>query len=179
MIRQDSPATAEPWAQAADALQCVNVTDLTHWPTASSEIAFELWLLVSEASDGKLKYSLCHSLQELSWEELAIHQGQRYFVERAFEDGKSELGMADYQVRKWKGWHHHMALVGAAMGFSLEERLRTSQSNPLTSVRDVVEMVAWYFEVQPTPDQIVTTIRQRHQRRLPSMQSKQRKDQNR
>ena len=29
-------------------------------------------------------------------------------VERVFEDGKSECGMADYQVRKWSAWHHHM-----------------------------------------------------------------------
>ncbi len=109
------------------------------------EIPFDLWLLVSEARDGKLKYSLCHSLQELSWEELAARQWQRYFVERAFEDGKSELGMADYQVKKWRGWHHHMALVGAAMVFALAERQRASRTNPLTSVRDIVEMVVWQF----------------------------------
>lgn len=145
------------------------------WPP-SSEIPFELWLLVSEARDGKLKYSLCHSLQELSWEELATRQGQRYFVERAFEDGKSELGMADYQVRKWRGWHHHMALVGAAMVFALAERQRASPTSPLTSVRDVVELVAWYFEAERTPDQIVTAIRKRHLRRKQSMKSKERRD---
>jgi SRSO17 transposase len=145
------------------------------WPP-SSEIPFELWLLVSEGRDGKLKYSLCHSLQELSREELAGRQGQRYFVERAFEDGKSELGMADYQVRKWRGWHHHMALVGAAMVFALAERQRASRSSPLTSVRDVVEMVAWYFAAERTPDQIVTVIRKRHLRRKQSMKSKERRD---
>jgi hypothetical protein len=32
-------------------------------------------------------------------------------VERAFEDAKSECGMADYQVRKWSASHLHMALV--------------------------------------------------------------------
>lgn len=145
------------------------------WPP-SSEIPFALWLLVSEARDGKLKYSLCHSLQELSWEELAARQGQRYFVERAFEDGKSELGMADYQVRKWRGWHHHMALVGAAMVFALAERQRASRTSPLTSVRDVVEMVAWYFAAERTPDQIVSVIQKRHLRRKQSMKSKERRD---
>jgi len=32
--------------------------------------------------------------------------------------------MADYQVRPWNGWHHHMALVMMAMLFMLTERLR-------------------------------------------------------
>jgi SRSO17 transposase len=147
------------------------------WPP-TSEIPFELWLLVSEARDGKVKYSLCHSLQDLGWEELAARQGQRYFVERAFEDGKSELGMADYQVRKWKGWHHHMALVGAAMVFALGERQRVGHASPLTSVRDVVEMVAWYFEAERTPDQIEEVIQMRHLRRKRAMESKERRDAN-
>jgi len=43
-------------------------------------------------------------------------------VERSFEDEKGECGMADYQVRKWTGWHHHMALVMMAMLFMLDER---------------------------------------------------------
>ena len=51
-------------------------------------------------------------------------QRQRYWVERVFEDAKSECGMADYQVRKWQAWHHHMALVMMAMLFMLTERMR-------------------------------------------------------
>jgi hypothetical protein len=31
--------------------------------------------------------------------------------------------MAQYQVRKWNGWHHHMALVMLAMSFLLKEQL--------------------------------------------------------
>jgi len=40
-------------------------------------------------------------------------------------------------------------------------------------------MIAWYFEVQPSPEQIVTTIRQRHRRRQRSMDSKRNRDQKR
>jgi putative transposase len=32
---------------------------------------------------------------------------------------KSECGMADYQVRKWSAWQHHMTLVMMAMLFML------------------------------------------------------------
>jgi SRSO17 transposase len=44
-------------------------------------------------------------------------------VERAFQEAKSELGMSDYQVRKWNAWHHHMALVMLSLSFIVKERI--------------------------------------------------------
>jgi SRSO17 transposase len=58
-------------------------------------------------------------------------QRQRYWVERVFEDAKSECGMADYQVRKWSAWHHHMALVMMAMLFMLTEKIHHKDTYPL------------------------------------------------
>ena len=63
-----------------------------------------------------------------------------------------------------------MAVVFAAMVFTLGERQRARQACTLTSVRDLVEMVAWYFEAHPTPKRIVETIRTRHHRRKRSME---------
>src|SRR6516162_10061700 len=31
-------------------------------------------------------------------------------IEASFKRGKGEVGMDEYQVRTWHGWHHHMAL---------------------------------------------------------------------
>ena len=31
-------------------------------------------------------------------------------IEASFKRGKGEVGMDEYQVRTWQGWHHHMAL---------------------------------------------------------------------
>src|SRR5207249_9448887 len=31
-------------------------------------------------------------------------------IEASFQRGKGEVGMDEYQVRTWHGWHHHMAL---------------------------------------------------------------------
>ena len=36
--------------------------------------------------------------------QLAQMQGQRYWIERAFEDGKGECGLADYQALGWRSW---------------------------------------------------------------------------
>jgi len=32
--------------------------------------------------------------------------GLRWAVEQCCEEGKTELGMAHYEVRKYVGWHH-------------------------------------------------------------------------
>ncbi|MBK7464087.1 MAG: hypothetical protein IPJ50_16010 [Betaproteobacteria bacterium] len=61
-------------------------------------------------------------------------QADRHFVERAFEDAKSTCGMADYQVRGWQAWHHHMALVVIARYSSRGShaiRLPKTGRNPL------------------------------------------------
>lgn len=52
----------------------------------------------------------------------------RNVVERNFRDGKSELGMADYQTRGWRAWQHHMALVMLAMLFTLREKMHWGSS---------------------------------------------------
>ena len=50
-------------------------------------------------------------------------QGQRYWVERAFEDAKGECGLADYQALGWRSWHHHVTMVMLAMLFISEQRV--------------------------------------------------------
>jgi len=144
------------------------------WPS-ESEIPMEVWLLVSMRSDGELKYSLSNAPKETPQTELAARHAQRFFIERAFQDGKSELGMGQYQARKWRAWEHHMALVGAAMVFALKERVEAQATSPLTSVRDVVEMVSWYFLKPRTADEVATAIFKRHERRRRVSESKARR----
>ena len=72
-------------------------------------------------------------------------QGQRFWIERAFEDGKSESGMADYQVRKWRSWHHHMALVSMAMLFMAEERELHREEIPLLSCNDIETLLRTFL----------------------------------
>jgi len=68
-------------------------------------------------------------------------QAQRYWVKRAFQEAKSELGMSDYQVRKWNAWHLHMALVMLALSFMVKERIISKAENPLLSCRDIRLMI--------------------------------------
>ena len=51
--------------------------------------------------------------------------------------------MADYQVRKWNAWHHHMAaLVMMVMLFMLTERIRYKDSYPLLSCSVIEELLS-------------------------------------
>jgi len=102
------------------------------------------WLLVSRNADGtQVKYSLCHQPDGLVDMEVALgRQMQRYFVERAFQDVKQQLGMHQYQVRSYKAWCHHIALTMMAMHFMLESRIEMHDDLPLLSCSDVKLVLA-------------------------------------
>ena len=64
-----------------------------------------------------------HTMRQ-NLETLAQVTGVRWRVEELFEDCKGHLGMADYEVRSWTSWHHHMALVAVAHLFLTLTRRR-------------------------------------------------------
>ena len=51
-------------------------------------------------------------------------------IEASFKRGKGEVGMDEYQVRTWPGWHHHMALSLMAVWFLIGETHRGRQLTP-------------------------------------------------
>ena len=141
------------------------------WP-GESQIPMEVWLLISERSDGSVKYSLSNAEATIGFEALARRQGQRYFVERSFQDGKSHLGMGQYEARRWRSWHHHMVLVGLAMYFTLLEREAFKGEAPLLSVRDIVELMGGWFASGLTREELVARMVDRHRRREKQMRGK-------
>jgi len=67
-------------------------------------------LVRREIGSDQLKFCLSNTRPSASLRQLVTMQASRYFIERALEDAKSACGMAQYQVRGWLAWHHHMAL---------------------------------------------------------------------
>ena len=75
--------------------------------------------------------------------------------------------MADYQVRGWLAWHHHMALVLVAHLFLAKERLALRDSHRFLSCLDVVEMLRHKRPSEIGSDEdLVNSIAQRHRRRF-------------
>ncbi|MBF0418916.1 MAG: hypothetical protein HQL78_01985 [Magnetococcales bacterium] len=110
--------------------------------------------------------ALSNAHKDISAERLAYMQGQRYWVERSFQDGKSHVGLDHYQARSWRSWHHHMALVMMAMLFMLEERLRHRQAYPLLSCSDIETLLARFLPRRDTDlDEVVRQLEERHRKR--------------
>ena len=66
-------------------------------------------------------------------ERLAVLAGvhaERHRAEEVFEEAKGEVGLAQYEVRSWVGWHHHMTLSLLALWFLALERRRLGGKNP-------------------------------------------------
>jgi SRSO17 transposase len=49
-------------------------------------------------------------------------------METCFEDSQQYLGMGDYAVRSWRGWHHHMTLCILAHFFLVRQQQRLKQT---------------------------------------------------
>jgi SRSO17 transposase len=143
------------------------------WDGESEKV--KCWTLIATKSLGKnpdTKISLSNAPKHTTLKRLGWMQRQRYWVERAFEDAKSECGMADYQVRKWSAWHHHMALVMMAMLFMLSERIHHKDTYPLLSCADIEELLAHFLPRRDvTEEEVVFQLEQRHLQRQKAINS--------
>jgi len=70
----------------------------------------EVWLVLRRSleEEPELKTYLSSAPAGTPDTALVRMAGMRWPVETALEDGKDGLGMGDYMVRSWIGWHHHM-----------------------------------------------------------------------
>ena len=90
----------------------------------------------------------------------------RYWIERAIQDAKGEAGLDEYQVRGWRGWHHHMTLVLLAMLFLLELQLDWKPKAQLLTLRDVKEILEVTLPKREfSPAEILLHIEQKHRAR--------------
>ena len=87
----------------------------------------ELLFVTRESQcDGKFKhdYYLSNADPGVSLNELARVSKAAHRVEECFRRAKSEAGLAEYQVRNWCGWHHHVTLALMAAWFLTQEARR-------------------------------------------------------
>jgi SRSO17 transposase len=55
--------------------------------------------------------------------------GVRWAIEQGFEETKTELGMAHYELRKYTGWHHHMLTCMLAHFFLWQVKRRLGKKS--------------------------------------------------
>jgi SRSO17 transposase len=73
----------------------------------------EQWLLLQRTLDDDPDYTfwLSNAPAQIPMVDLVGVALSRHPIESLLQEAKSEIGMADYEVRHWHGWHRHMALV--------------------------------------------------------------------
>lgn len=148
------------------------VREVWLWDRKSASQVRRRLLVVRQEGDGSFKYSLGNAAAETAWQRLAFIQAQRYWIEQSFKEAKSDLGMAHYEVRGWRGWHHHMALVCMAQLFTVRERVERREEVPLLSSRDIVELLEIWLPRRPRDaTEVLRQMEARHERRRQSANS--------
>lgn len=134
------PANAWERLSAGDGAKGPRVYDWTRGRVNhASSPAWERWLvarrsLVAPDDPRSTAYFLVFAPADTPLEEIVRVLGQRWTIETGFEESKGEVGLAQYEVRSWQGWHRHITLALLAHAFLTVLRAQTrAQETPFLS----------------------------------------------
>jgi SRSO17 transposase len=101
--------------------------------------AGELWLLLRRNLDdpSEVKYYFSNAPLDTPLSEFVRISGMRWPIESIFEEAKGEVGMDQYEMRSWHGWHHHMLLVSLAHHFLVRLRILFQEQAPALTIYQV------------------------------------------
>jgi len=82
------------------------------------------WLLVrrSLSDPTELAYYVCFAKAQASLQDLVRVAGMRWTIDDAFKGAKGEVGLDEYEVRRWEGWYRHITLSLLAYAFLVATR---------------------------------------------------------
>ena len=158
--------------------------------TSNGKIMSE-WFLIIGFPDGTYRFSLSNCDNKISLKELALYHCYRYFIERVFQDSKSNLGLVDLEARKYRSFMHHLSLVALCLYLmslikelfykehhpddSLKELFQVS-SLPIISISCICDLFRIFYPLKLlTIEGIIKIIVDKLVRRLKAMSSKYRK----
>jgi SRSO17 transposase len=87
------------------------------------------------------KFFRCNAPRRTSLKTLARLTAWRWPVETVIEECKGELGLDHYEVRNWKGWHHHTALTMLSHQFLVELRVEMEAEAPALTISQVRKLL--------------------------------------
>ncbi|MFH1184869.1 MAG: IS701 family transposase [Chloroflexota bacterium] len=80
----------------------------------------------------KHDYCLSNAPFDTPLREFARVLGAEHRIEECLRRAKGETGLAHYQVRTWRGWHHHQTLTLLATWFLTQEKQRGKKIRPVS-----------------------------------------------
>ena len=99
----------------------------------------ELWLIIRRNLDdsSEIKYYFSNAPVNTPLYEFVRISGMRWPIETVLEEAKGEVGLDQYEMRSWQGWHHHMVLVSLAHHFLVRLRIRFQEQAPALTIYQV------------------------------------------
>ena len=104
------------------------------------------WLLIEwpQGDAEPFKYWLSTLPKAVSLRHLVETAKMRWRIERDYQELKQEFGLAHYEGRGWRGFHHHATLCIAAYGYLVAERLREEGSKKNSAHRAFLPLPEGY-----------------------------------
>ena len=129
---------AEAWARlsAGEGAKGPRVYDWTRVRVNNAySPAWERWLVArrsvpSPDDPRSTAYFLVFAPADTTLEEIVRVLGQRWTIETGFEESKGEVGLDQYEVRSWQGWHRHITLAMLAHAFLVVLRAQSHAQAP-------------------------------------------------
>lgn len=113
------PRKAWQRLSAGDGAKGPRLYDWTCIPYSGAAPGFQCALLVrrSIAKPAELTFYLTHAPTDTPLAKLVRVAGLRWPIESLFEQAKGEVGLDQYEVRSWVGWHRHITLAMFALAY--------------------------------------------------------------
>jgi len=127
-----------------------------------------VWLICRrDVTTAELKSYLSNAPVETPLTKFVQISGCRWPIETCFEEGKQELGLGDYQVRGWVGWHHHMTLCILAHFFLVRIQHRLQDKAPKLTLPQAILLLKSVlpqpkFDLETTVE-VVNYYQRRHE----------------
>lgn len=115
---EEVPAAGWHRLSAGDGSKGPRLYDWAHLPFRGVPEGWGKGLLIRRRlADGDLTFYFTFAPAGTALKDLVRVAGTRWTIESGFEMAKGEVGLDQYEVRSWTGWHRHVTLAMLALAF--------------------------------------------------------------
>ena len=119
-----------PGSKGPKVVRALKIRVQTHDDEGRPGTVEDLAVIRTVSGEPRTWYTLARGPEGTTLEKFVQVHARRHGIEEMFQRGKGEVGLADYEVRSWVGWHHHMTLSLLALWFLTRETERVGGENP-------------------------------------------------
>jgi len=89
----------------------------------------ETLVLVRKPDGSKMWQLLTNAPKGTPLSEMVRAASCRHAIEELLELGKGDVGLDEYEVRSYRGWHHHLTLTMLALWFTVKQHLELEKNS--------------------------------------------------